>query len=134
MDPRRRLAVGSVDETEDLAGFLVDPVVLVVHAVLALHADIRFVGPRDCLGRDAGDVMDVQIRRHRDLLALVGFIRRRDVTPHHPYGPRVSSGLHKTGGRTRRNGRGSARPLAQPFGWTTPSTLRLGSRNQAAQE
>src|SRR6185295_6215040 len=68
VDARRGLAVGRIDETEDLAVLLVDPVLLVVDAVVALDLDVGLVGARDGLGRDTGDVVHVHVRRHRDLL------------------------------------------------------------------
>src|SRR5207342_825560 len=60
----RGLAVGGVDEAEDLAGRLVDPVMAVVDAVLPLHADVRGVGTGDVLGLDAGQVVDIDVRGH----------------------------------------------------------------------
>ena len=54
VDPRRTLLVRRIDEAKDLALRLVDPVVLVVHAVLGLHAQVRFVGSNDICGRDLG--------------------------------------------------------------------------------
>jgi hypothetical protein len=53
VDASRGLPVGRVDEAEHLAGRLVDPIVRVVDAVLALNADIGFVGTGDIRGGSA---------------------------------------------------------------------------------
>jgi hypothetical protein len=58
------LSIGCLDEAEDLAGLLVDPVVLVVHAVLALDADVRLVGSDHVRGLHAEQVVDVKECRH----------------------------------------------------------------------
>jgi len=71
VDLRGRLAVRRVDEAEHLAGLLVDPVVLVIHAVLALDLQVRFVGSGDVSGLHAGDVVRVQVCRHRGLLSVL---------------------------------------------------------------
>ena len=65
MDAGRGLAVGRVDEAEDLAVGLVDPVVPVVDAVRALGADVGLVGADDVLGLDAGEVVDIDVGGHR---------------------------------------------------------------------
>ena len=64
MDAGRSLAIGRINEAEDLARFLVYPVMLVIHPVLGLDANVRLVGPDDVAGCHAGDVVDVQISRH----------------------------------------------------------------------
>jgi hypothetical protein len=64
MHPSGGLPVGRVDEAEDLAVLLVNPVVLVIDSVLALHADVGFVCPRDVARLDPGNVMDVHVCRH----------------------------------------------------------------------
>ncbi len=41
----RRLGVGRLDQTEDLAGRFIEPPLDVVHPVLGLHLEIAFVCP-----------------------------------------------------------------------------------------
>src|SRR5215211_6280007 len=66
----RGLRIGSLDEAEDLAGLLVDPVALVVHAVLALDGDVGLVRLGDVGRRDAvGHVVNVHVERHRGSFA-----------------------------------------------------------------
>src|SRR5439155_13805960 len=71
MDARGRLPIGRVDEAEDLAVALIDPVALVVHAVLALDPDVGFVCRGDIGGFHPGDVVNVHVRRHSGLLARI---------------------------------------------------------------
>ena len=65
---RGGLAVRSVHEAEHLAGLLVDPVMLVVDPVLTLDLEVRLVSAGDIGRLDPGDVVDIQVRRHADLL------------------------------------------------------------------
>src|SRR5262245_45828350 len=62
----RGLLVRGIDEAEDLAVLLVDPVVLVVDPVLALDLHVGGVGADDVLGLDAGDVVLVHVERHAE--------------------------------------------------------------------
>src|SRR5438552_15443527 len=71
MDARGGLPVGRVDEAEDLAVVLIDPVALVVHAVLALDPDVGFVCRGDIGGFHPGDVVNVHVRGHSGLLARI---------------------------------------------------------------
>src|SRR5262245_27902672 len=64
MDGDRGIPVGGLDEAEDLAGSLVDPVVLVVDAVLVLNLDVGFVRTDDVGRLHAGQVMDIDEGRH----------------------------------------------------------------------
>ena len=64
VDARRGLPVGRLDQAEDLAGRLVDPIVLVVDALLGLDAEIRLVRADDIGGLHSGDVMHVHVRGH----------------------------------------------------------------------
>src|SRR5689334_16140812 len=66
MDPRCRLGIRRVDEAEHLAVLLVDPVVLVVDAVLPLDLEVLLVGPGHVSSLHTGDVVDVHVRGHWD--------------------------------------------------------------------
>jgi hypothetical protein len=52
------LAVGCVDEAEDLTGLLVDPVVAIVDAVELADTNVGLVRFGDVAGLDAGQVVD----------------------------------------------------------------------------
>src|SRR5919201_1680465 len=65
MDLDRGVTVRRLDQAEHLAGLLVDPVVLVVDPVRALDADVLGMCARDGFRLDAGEVVDVEIGRHR---------------------------------------------------------------------
>src|SRR5262249_43959594 len=65
MDLRRGFLVGRIDEAEDLARLLVDPIVLVVDPVLALDLHIGLVRPDDVGSLHARDVVLVHVQRHR---------------------------------------------------------------------
>jgi hypothetical protein len=71
---RREGAVGSIDEAEDLAVLLVDPVLLVVDSVGTLDPEVGLVGARDIGGLHAGKVVHVHVRRHggTPLRGLIG--------------------------------------------------------------
>src|SRR4051794_33955189 len=120
VDKRCRLAIGSVDEAEDLAGLLVDPVVLVVDAVGVLDPDVGGVRSDHVAGLHARQIVDIDVCRHWDRLLLlppfwfVADATRLDTSESRRLDFSVSD--------------------AYPFGWTTASTLPLGSMNQAAQE
>jgi hypothetical protein len=69
MDAVRGLGVGRLDEAEDPAGLLVDPVALVVDAVLALRLDVLHVRVGHVRGRDPSlDLVHVHEERHSSLL------------------------------------------------------------------
>src|SRR5829696_7346898 len=72
----RRLGVRCFHEAEDLPRLLVDPVALVVDAVLFLHLQILHVRFRDIARRNATVYrVDVEIEGHRNLLgSLAGLI------------------------------------------------------------
>src|SRR5215207_10144760 len=71
-----RLGIRRFDEAEDLPRLFVDPVALVVDAVLVLHLQILHVRSRDIARRNATvDRMHVEIEGHRNLLgSLAGLI------------------------------------------------------------
>src|SRR4051794_2420976 len=74
----RSLGVGRADEAVDGAGLLIDPVLLVVDAVLALHLQVGLVGLRDVDGLDPTlDVVDVHVERHDVLLRNIPVLARR---------------------------------------------------------
>jgi hypothetical protein len=65
MNRRSSLCARRIDQTEDLPGLLIDPVVLVVDAVSTLDLDVPGVGPSDVLGGHAAiHVMHVHVERH----------------------------------------------------------------------
>src|SRR5436190_22946533 len=106
MDTGRRLLVRGADEAEDLALGLVDPVLLVVDAVLALDGEISLMGPRHVFRLHAGDVMHIHVRGHGVLLEEMdrwGFLthgtRRRYRSPTRPC--IEGRGARRTGGPTR---------------------------------
>jgi hypothetical protein len=67
MDASRRLAIRGVHEAEDLAGLLIDPVMLVVDALLALDAEVSLVGAGYVGRLHPGQVVHVHVCRHRRL-------------------------------------------------------------------
>jgi hypothetical protein len=91
MDSRGALAVRRVDQAEDLALLLGDPVLLVVDAVLTLDAHVGLVRFGDILGLDAGDVVDVHYVGICDLLF---------VTPSRSGDPGASDERPEDGGMT----------------------------------
>ena len=60
VDPCGGVAIGSVDEAEDLAGLLVDPVVLVIDAIRVLDLDVGLMGSDDIAGFDARQIVDIR--------------------------------------------------------------------------
>src|SRR3954469_603806 len=96
VDRDRGLTVGRLDEAEDLAGGLVDPVVLVVDAELRTDPDVGLVGWDDIAGLNAGEVVDVDEGCHRWFLlvtdTLIGHcaampsLRRSDAGWFHGHG------------------------------------------------
>jgi hypothetical protein len=65
MDGFRSLLAGCLDQAEDLAGSLVEPVLQVVDTVLVLALQILAVGVRDTVGGQTVDlVVDIQIQWH----------------------------------------------------------------------
>ena len=64
MHARRGLLVGRLDKTPDLSALLINPVLLVVDAVLPLYPHIRFVRLRDILRLHTRQVVMVHEQRH----------------------------------------------------------------------
>src|SRR5262245_117615 len=98
VDPVRRFAVGRIDEAEDLAFLLVDPVVLVVDAVLVLHLDVGRMGPDHVSRLDSGDVVLVHVCWHAFVPPLIAVDRRRplrsDRRAESPTSPRLPRDQH----------------------------------------
>ena len=67
MHLRGRLRRRCAAKAEDLAGALVEPVLVIFDAVLLLRLDIRFVRLRDGFRGGALDFVDVHVHRHGDL-------------------------------------------------------------------
>src|SRR5258706_15648461 len=64
MDTVRGVLVRCVDEAVDMATHFVDPVVLVVDAVLALDAEVGLVRLGNVFGLDPWKVVAVHVERH----------------------------------------------------------------------
>src|SRR5687767_1906989 len=65
VDPMSRLRVRRLDEAEDLARLLVDPIAAVVDPVLTLDLEVLLMGLRHVVGGDpVADVVNVHEQRH----------------------------------------------------------------------
>src|SRR3954454_1708260 len=77
MDAGCGLAVGGVHEAEDLALGLVDPVLAVVDAVLALDPEVRLVRTGHIGRLDPREVVHIHVRRHAGTVSFNGLVDPR---------------------------------------------------------
>src|SRR3954463_7990182 len=74
MDARCGLAVGGAHQAEDLALGLVDPVLAVVDAVLALDPEVRLVRTGHIGRLDPREVVHIHVRRHAGTVSFNGLV------------------------------------------------------------